>query len=70
MNRNNVNYQYDAVGNRQAVTDNSVPTLYTANNLNQYTVAARGGTRIKGVRCEPLHSHPKLRTKHQSKRKA
>ena len=31
-----VNYAYDAVGNRTAVTDNGTPTPYTANSLNQY----------------------------------
>ena len=33
-----VNYEYDPVGNRQQVTENGIPTGYTANNLNQYTV--------------------------------
>lgn len=30
-------YEYDASGNRVKVTDNGVVTLYTTNNLNQYT---------------------------------
>lgn len=32
-----VNYGLDPVGNRTSVTDNSVMTNYSANNLNQYT---------------------------------
>jgi RHS repeat-associated protein len=32
-----INYQYDAAGNRIAVTDNGTGTNYTSNNLNQYT---------------------------------
>jgi RHS repeat-associated protein len=32
-----VSYQYDAVGNRQQVTDNGTNTAYTANALNQYS---------------------------------
>jgi RHS repeat-associated protein len=32
-----ITYQYDAAGNRTAVTDNGVTTLYTANDLNEYT---------------------------------
>jgi len=31
-----VNYNWDAVGNRITVTDNSTQTNYTANHLNQY----------------------------------
>ncbi|WP_306297041.1 Calx-beta domain-containing protein [Nostoc sp. C052] len=30
-------YQYDAAGNRIAVTDNGTATNYTSNNLNEYT---------------------------------
>ncbi len=30
-------YEYNAVGDRVKVTDNGVETLYTTNNLNQYT---------------------------------
>jgi YD repeat-containing protein len=36
-----ITYSYDAVGNRQVVTDNGVSTSYTTNNLNQY-VAING----------------------------
>jgi RHS repeat-associated protein len=32
-----ITYQYDANGNRMAVTDNGVATNYTTNDLNQYT---------------------------------
>jgi RHS repeat-associated protein len=32
-----INYQYDAAGNRIAVTDNGAATAYSTNNLNQYT---------------------------------
>jgi RHS repeat-associated protein len=32
-----IRYQYDAAGNRIAVTDNEIATNYTTNNLNQYT---------------------------------
>jgi RHS repeat-associated protein len=32
-----ISYQYDAAGNRIAVTDNGVGTSYATNNLNQYT---------------------------------
>lgn len=32
-----IRYQYDAAGNRIAVTDNETGTNYTSNNLNQYT---------------------------------
>jgi len=32
-----VAYAFDATGNRTLVTDNAIPTAYTANNLNQYT---------------------------------
>jgi RHS repeat-associated protein len=31
-----VSYEWDAAGNRSRVTDNSITTNYTANNLNQY----------------------------------
>ena len=34
-----ITYQYDAAGNRVAVVDNGTSTLYTANNLNEYTQA-------------------------------
>ncbi|WP_292778201.1 Calx-beta domain-containing protein [Nostoc sp. NMS9] len=34
-----IRYQYDAAGNRIAVTDNETGTNYTSNNLNQYTNA-------------------------------
>jgi YD repeat-containing protein len=34
-----VAYQYDALGNRTGVTEDGNQTLYTANNLNQYTQA-------------------------------
>ncbi|HEY5753584.1 MAG TPA: hypothetical protein VIT21_10570 [Chthoniobacterales bacterium] len=33
----NVNYAYDAAGNRTAVADNGFTTPYSANSLNQYT---------------------------------
>ncbi len=33
-----VTYVYDALGNRITVTDDGVPTQYTTNNLNQYTL--------------------------------
>ena len=32
-----VQYVYDAVGNRTQVIDNGVTTVYSANNMNQYT---------------------------------
>jgi RHS repeat-associated protein len=32
-----ITYQYDAAGNRVAVTDSGVATNYTTNNLNEYT---------------------------------
>jgi RHS repeat-associated protein len=32
-----INYQYDAEGNRTAVTDNGVPTDYASNHFDQYT---------------------------------
>lgn len=32
-----INYEYDAAGNRVAVTDKGTTTNYTPNNLNQYT---------------------------------
>jgi RHS repeat-associated protein len=32
-----ITYQYDAAGNRVAVTDNGVTTNYTTNNMNEYT---------------------------------
>jgi len=32
-----VQYQYDRVGNRQAVREDGVPVQYTVNKLNQYT---------------------------------
>jgi RHS repeat-associated protein len=38
-----INYQYDAAGNRIAVTDNGAAISYTTNNLNQYT-AVGGAT--------------------------
>ncbi len=34
----NVTYDYDPVGNRTATTDNAVPTAFSTNSLNQYTV--------------------------------
>jgi RHS repeat-associated protein len=37
-----ITYQYDANGNRVAVTDGGVMTTYISNNLNQYTTV--GGT--------------------------
>jgi RHS repeat-associated protein len=37
-------YGLDAAGNRTSVTDNSVPTSYTVNSLNEYTVV--GGNTI------------------------
>ncbi|WP_292861976.1 putative Ig domain-containing protein [Nostoc sp. LPT] len=33
-----IRYQYDAAGNRIAVTDNETGKNYTSNNLNQYTI--------------------------------
>ena len=41
-NGRHVTYTYDAAGNRTAVNDNGTNTLYTVNNLNQYTQV--GGT--------------------------
>nr|WP_255547371.1 RHS repeat-associated core domain-containing protein [Oxynema sp. CENA135] len=38
-----IHYQYDAAGNRIAVTDDGEATAYTTNNLNQYT-AVSGAT--------------------------
>jgi RHS repeat-associated protein len=38
-----VSYGFDPVGNRTNVVDNSVPTAYSPNNLNQY-LAVGGGT--------------------------
>jgi RHS repeat-associated protein len=37
-------YNYDGVHNRQTVQVNGTTTTYTANNLNQYTMLAGGGT--------------------------
>ncbi|CAC5342507.1 MULTISPECIES: RHS repeat-associated core domain-containing protein [Planktothrix] len=37
-----IQYQYDAAGNRIAVTDNGVATSYETNSLNQYTAVGKG----------------------------
>ncbi|MEG4344248.1 RHS repeat-associated core domain-containing protein [Microcoleus sp. A003_D6] len=37
-----IQYQYDAAGNRTAVTDNGVATSYETNSLNQYTAVGKG----------------------------
>ena len=40
-----IRYEYDASGNRREIADNSVTTVYTTNEMNQYTsVGATGQT--------------------------
>jgi RHS repeat-associated protein len=59
-----VQYQYDRVGNRQVVTDNGVPVMYTVNNMNQYTTV--GGEPLSYDANGNLTSMPGLSLQYDS----
>jgi RHS repeat-associated protein len=59
-----VQYQYDLVGNRQVVRDNGVPVTYTVNNMNQYTTV--GGEPLSYDANGNLTSMPGLSLQYDS----